>query len=288
VRYQAERYVFARMNPAPAPAPRRKSSRDPWKVADDIVFALFLATLAVALGETIWPSAPAWLSDSAELSLALFATASTLISLSRRLPGQNVLLATGIIAVIGTVTQVIGVKTAIPFGPIVYRAAGPLLSDTVPWFVPLVWVVAVLNARAVARMMARPWRKTRNYGVRIIVLTILLALAFELAFEPFATQVKHYWLWTPTKLRTDWFGTPITDFLGWLVTLSLIISFATPAMIDKGHRKLPPNYKPLLLWIGLNALFAAGAASQGLWLAVIVTAGVALVGTVFAVRGARW
>jgi len=69
-------------------------------------------------------------------------------------------------------------------------------------------VVTILNSRGVARLILRPWRKTRRYGFWLIGLTAALALVFDLGLEPFATRVKSYWLWSPTKLGLSWYGAP--------------------------------------------------------------------------------
>ena len=67
----------------------------------------------------------------------------------------------------------------------------------------------------------RPWRKLRVYGYWLMGLTTLLVLIFDLGLEPFATRVSHYWIWGQTKISIDWYGTPLSNFLGWLVTTLL-------------------------------------------------------------------
>ena len=69
------------------------------------------------------------------------------------------------------------------------------MLGVVPWPLPLLWVVLVINARGVGRLVMRPWRKTNFYGFWVIGLTCLLVLAFDLGLEPFAVEVKGYWLW---------------------------------------------------------------------------------------------
>src|ERR1017187_1664404 len=124
-----------------------------------------------------------------EALLLLSATACTLTSLARRLPGQNVLLAAAIIAVIGGAVHTLGVFASIPFGPFIYTAsAGLQMFNALPWTIPLLWVVVILNSRGVARLIMRPWRKMRAYGFWVIGLTAVLSLLFDLGLEPFATR----------------------------------------------------------------------------------------------------
>src|SRR5258706_1098319 len=118
---------------------------------------------------------------------ALVATAITLSVAARRLPFQNVLLAAVVIALIGGGVQLLGAATGIPFGAIIYTEnTRPLIFNLLPWAMPLVWVVAVLNARGVARLVLRPWRKTHTYGFRVIGLTCVLVGVLDLGLEPFA------------------------------------------------------------------------------------------------------
>lgn len=250
---------------------------------------LSLTFIGLVLAETVGalrvPGPAGW----PEAALVLAATASTLISLSRRLPGQNVFLAATIIAVIGGFVQVLGTITAVPFGPYLYtQAAGPRLLGLLPWWVPLVWVIVILNSRGVARLILRPWRKARTYGLRLIGLTTVLSLLCDFGLEPFAARMKGYVLWSPTRLGFSWYGAPVTNFAGWTVTALLMLAFVTPALINKSPVKHPPDYHPLALWSLLNTLFAAGAITHQFWLAAAVSSGALLITLIFAVRGARW
>jgi uncharacterized membrane protein len=254
-----------------------------------ILLTLFLLQFALVwvrlwlpwplLGNARWPD-----------GLLLALTAAALIaSLTRRLPGQNVMLAAIIIALIGSGVQVLGALTAIPFGPYVYTEhIGQQVFYPLPWAVPLVWVVVVLASRGVGRLILRPWRNTPAYGLRLIGLTTALVVLLDLGLEPFATQVKHYWYWNPTKLKSDWYTTPWVNFFGWAVTTLLILAFATPALINKkpGYQP-PPDYSPLAVWLLLNLLFATGAVVQHLWPALGVIAAGSFAVAVFALCGGR-
>jgi uncharacterized membrane protein len=222
--------------------------------------------------------------------LVVLATAATLAALARRLPGQNVILASLIIAFIGGALHTVGALTGIPFGPYTYNYAnvGRELFYPLPWAVPMVWIVLVFNSRGVARLVLRPWRKTRSYGFWVIGLTAALVVLLDLGLEPFATRVKGFWFWTPTKLPFAWYGAPFVNFIGWAVGTLLILAFATPTLIDKKKVKHPPDYHPLNIWLLLNLLFATGALAHGLWPATIAIVAASLMVTIFALRGAKW
>jgi uncharacterized membrane protein len=100
--------------------------------------------------------------------------------------------------------------------------------------------------------------------------------------------VKRYWLWTPTRFPFDWYGAPVTNFVGWVVTALLILAFASPSLIRKKPVKSPPDYHPLLVWTLLNLLFVTGAFSLQLWFAAGFSALASIVAIIFAIRGAWW
>jgi len=223
-----------------------------------------------------------------ETALILLAAGSSITALLRQLPAQNVLSATFIIALAGGIISTVGEKFGVPFGSfIVGVESGPRIFGTVSWATPLIWMVAILNSRGVARLMLRPWRKTKTYGFRLIGFTAALTAAFDFAFEPFATRVKHYWFWEPTKL--SWQGAPLVNFLAWAIVTALILAFVTPLLINKQlSKRRAPDFHPLGIWMGAIFLFGIGSAVHGLWMAATVDAAIGIVTAIFAVRGAKW
>jgi uncharacterized membrane protein len=252
--------------------------------------ALFLAAYALVLMRLWWPmhlpGKPGWPCAA----LLLLAAVSTVAALARHLPLQNILFAALTILLASSAVIWLDLKTGIPFGQFTMGDnTGPKLLKAVPWVLPPVWVVSILNSRGVARLILRPWRKLHAYGFWLIGVTTALTVLFDLALDPFASQVKHYWYWEPTKFPLTWQGAPLVNFFGWAVVSLLILAFITPMLINKHpiHRR-PPDFHPLGVWLGGVLLFGLGAVSQGLWLAAAVDGIFAVVVTVFAVRGARW
>jgi uncharacterized membrane protein len=254
------------------------------------LFGLFLLQFALVwtrlwlpwplLGSAHWPDG----------LLVVLATAAVVGSLTRQLPAQNVMLAAIIIAFIGGAVQSLGALTALPFGPYVYTEhTGQQLFNLLPWAVPLMWITAILASRGVARLALRPWRKSSNYGFRLIGLTTALVVLLDLGLEPFAARVKHYWFWNPTRLKFDWYDAPWVNSFGWAVTTLLILAFATPSLINKKPGpQPPPDYVPLVVWLSINILFATGAAVHHLWPALGLVSLGSITVAVFALRGASW
>jgi uncharacterized membrane protein len=252
-----------------------------------IVFAAAFVLVMVILFKPLkLPGHPGW----PELVLLVSGVACAITALAQRLPLQNVLLATFIIAVLGGAVHALGVITGIPFGPFEFGAEfGPVVFQTLPWAVPFIWILAILNARGVARLILRPWRKINAYGFWLIGVTALLALLFDFAMEPFASRVKHYWLWTPTKFPVTWQGTPLSNFLAWAAMSVLISVVIAPALINKqpGKRNTP-DFHPFAVWLGAILLFGAGCAQNGLLSAAVADGILAAAVTVFAIRGGTW
>jgi uncharacterized membrane protein len=246
------------------------------------VFALALAVNGLALD---LPGKPGW----PEALLLVLATAGTITALAQQLPLQNVLLAAGVIALLGGAIHTLGVTMGIPFGPFLFGAeAGPQLFKTLPWTLPLIWVVAILNSRGVARLVLRPWRKIRNYGFWLIGLTALLTAMFDFALDPFAARVKHYWLWLPTKFPVTWQGAPLVNFFSWLAVSLLVLAFITPALINKNPVRRTPDFHPLAIWLGAMLLFGLGSRLHGMWPAAALDGVLIVLVATFAIRGGRW
>jgi uncharacterized membrane protein len=245
-------------------------------------FALVLAANGLSLD---LPGKPGW----PEALLLLLATVSTITALARQLPLQNVLLAAFVIALLGGAVHALGVTTGIPFGPFLFGAeAGPQFFKTLPWAMPLIWVVAILNSRGVVRLILRPWRKIRSYGFWLIGLTAALTMLFDLAFDPFASRVKHYWLWMPTKFPLTWQGAPLVNFLSWAAVTLLMLVLVTPALINKNPARRAPDFHPLAVWLGAILLFGIASALHGMWGTVAVDGIIAVLAATFAIRGGQW
>jgi uncharacterized membrane protein len=227
--------------------------------------------------------------DWLEGALLLSAMVCAVTAVSRTLPFQNVLWGAVVIGCIGGMAHAIGFLASIPFGPYVYTpAAGPKIFGLLPWAIPLLWILFIYSSRGVARLILKPWRKTRVYGFWLMGLTVVLSLILDLGMDPFASRLKHYWIWELTRFPYDWHGTPLTSFLGWTVTAAFVMVFVTPMLINKKPGSSSMEYRCSIIWILLNVLFVTVAVTHEFWLA----AGVVTVGTaaalIFAVRGAKW
>lgn len=219
----------------------------------------------------------------------LLATGTSLLALGKRLPLQNVLMTAALVASLSAGILLVGASSGVPFGPFVYsETLGEKIFQLLPWPMPLLWIVVLINGRGVARLIMRPWRKTNLYGFWVIGLTCLLAVLFDLGLEPFATSVQHWWIWQPTRARWLWYGAPWVNSLGWLVAALAILVFATPWLINKQPVKRPMDYHPLIVWVLINLTLVAGNAAHDLWPPVWLSLVGNVTAAIWAIRGARW
>lgn len=241
-----------------------------------VVAAFAAGLLAHARPDAVWPVGV----------LLVVATASTLVSLTRTLQVQNVCVTAAFILVIAAAVLFLDAKTAIPFGPMIFTAnSGEQIFSALPLTPLLLWLAVILNCRGVARLILRPWRKLRTYGFRVIGLTCLLTVLFDLGLEPFATRAHRFWIWDVASAAPGWFAAPWVNFLGWAMTTLLILAFTTPWLINKmPSGKRPPDIHPLFLWLTLNLYLAASLATHQLWPATATVLGVSLVTSVLAWR----
>jgi len=239
-----------------------------WQTKAHVVLGALFVLNALLVGFAQRLSAPMiGMAHWPEGLLLLICAASTLAALCTQLPAQNVVFAAALIGVLTGAVHAINGIAAVPLGPVEYhrQEVGQFLFYPLPWAVPVLWTIVILNARGVARLMLRAKRGAPYYGFWVMGMTVLLVIVFDLSLEPFATQIKEYWSWKPTKLPTSWYTAPWTNFIGCAVMTLLILLFVTPMLINKSPVRKPVTYNPLLVWDSLSLVLLAGTTARPLW-----------------------
>lgn len=203
--------------------------------------------------------------------IVVLAFAATLLRQARTLPWQNVIACSAVIALLSGIFLAIGAKVGIPFGPFFFTENfAPLLFHQVPWPLPLLWVVVLLNARGVARLILHRWQNGPNHGLWIIAAASLLAALFDAALEPFASHANHWWIWKPSRATFSWYGAPWVNFVGWMVVTFFILALTAPWLINKKSSDEPPlDFQPLIVWTALMLLLTVGNAVNHLLAATV-------------------
>jgi hypothetical protein len=173
----------------------------------------------------------------------VIATLATLFGLSRWWPSQNVIAVTFLtFAFSAALEHVISISASAPFP----ESAGKTLVG-IPLSIPLLWLVVMLNARGVARLILWPHREKGSYGLWLIFFTALMTALLLLAQE----SISHrFYSWEPLLVL---FG---VRFLGAVFLLAIV----APFFIPKTAIVPTPACGPVAIWsvINLYVVIAAG------------------------------
>ncbi len=257
-----------------------------------LLHRLCLALLLAALG-LVWvrawlPQPPLGGARWPEGLLVLLATAGTLAAQARQLPAQNVALSSAVIVSLAALAQAIGVWTGTPLGPFAGTfQPGGLAIEWMFW-ASVLCLLALLTARGVARLLLRPRQGSANYGLAVLGLTVLLALVFDLALEPFVTSLPAPGSQRlPGRLDFGWYGTPWLVFPARAGAALLMLLCATTSLINKRPGTTPPDCHPLAVWVLANLLFATGALACRFWSAAALDLLSALIAPLLALLVSR-
>jgi putative membrane protein len=151
--------------------------------------------------------------------------------------GPRALVAFAVALAFGVAIEAIGTRTGVPFGAYVYEAPGPSVLG-VPLLVPAGWWAFTMIALAVAPVRGRAW------------LAPLALVAWDLGLDPLMVD-RGFW----TFARQDWFGVPISNFLGWYLS-GLVLAWALrrllPGMREVRSRSLRGVYAVQAFLIGFG------------------------------------
>src|SRR5690349_12348931 len=93
--------------------------------------------------------------------ILLLALLATYLALTREVPLQNVISAAAIIGFISWVLLSLG--------------QGSINRSASTWRFVVLAVIAILNSRGIARLALMQWRQRPNYGIWLLVLTVLIS-----------------------------------------------------------------------------------------------------------------
>jgi putative membrane protein len=124
---------------------------------------------------------------------------------------------------IGYLMELIGVHTGFPFGHYYFTdGMGPKL-----FAVPILMGPAYVGMGYVSWTIARIIVSHENddgvaAGARLVALPLVASfamVAWDISFDPALSTFGHYWVWLEGG---SYFGVPVSNFLGWLLTNYLI------------------------------------------------------------------
>jgi uncharacterized membrane protein len=237
---------------------RQKVKMERWHAVEKLAIAAFVIWSAAGLTFTLghispntiarWP-VPGWLGqfvdhclEYGDPILILLAFANTHLHAARQWSAAVARRWGLIVLVCAFGIESMGATTGFPFGDYHYTDRfGPMLG-VVPLTIPLAWHVVVTNALFLIRTVAPNVSRLAE-----AVLAGVLCMLYDFVLEPFATTVKHYWIWTGGTI-------PPLNYVAWFVLSGLLVRLFAPTL--SSHYRLDP--RPALI-LGLTiAIFIAG------------------------------
>ena len=146
---------------------------------------------------------------------------------------RGILVFTAICLVIGNIIESIGVLTGFPYGHYEFLPLmGPQLNR-VPILLGLAYIGMAYVSWTLARLILTV-TAVKPAGPQLITLPLLAAVimtVWDVAQDPVWSTLLHGWRWRDGGL---WFGVPLTNYAGWLLTVFLIyfIKFAWDICAD--------------------------------------------------------
>jgi uncharacterized membrane protein len=192
---------------------------------------------------------------------------------------RGILIFFTICLVVGNVFENLGVRGGFPFGGYYFTdVTGPKLF-AVPILLGLAYLGMAYLSWTLARVILGGMRNPL-IGLRIVTVPLVAAcimVAWDLAMDSVWSTIVHAWIW---RDGGAYYGVPISNFLGWYVTVFLIVQLFAVYMRGRSTNvdRLPSNYWPLVV------LFY-GIAAAGNLLLLIPHAAPAVV---MDASGARW
>jgi len=155
---------------------------------------------------------------------------------------QTCLCCAGVL-LLSAVAETVGTLTGFPFGNYYYTPVlGPRLGGVLPLAIPLAWWTVLSGFYFILHDLRPTWTP------RLLALgTAFAAVGFDWILEPFAWQVRHYWIWAGLAV-------PLQNYLSWFV-----LSFALARLLPLHGRQAPGRRLIPALTLGLMLLlFVAG------------------------------
>jgi len=211
--------------------------------------AFFLGTSAfVAIGRFLgWPG------QASEVIFVALGLALTVVWMNRNLPLQNVLLAIAILASLDFVAILVveAGKTGNHLSPGLPSAQATVLAK---YMQAAAWALLLLNAQGVARPLAARLEGSSVYGLWMLGFASALACGFAVGSEAALSGPSNKTWAAKTAM-----------VMGWYCFALLCLALVSPSLLKRKPGPKVVSIEPAWVWIGLNLVVMATAASRGFW-----------------------
>lgn len=176
------------------------------------------------------------------------ATLATVFGLIRWWPSQNVIaIAFLTIAFSAALEHVLVISTGVA-----YPESAGHSAFGVPWSIPLLWLITLVNARSVARLVLWPRRQKGSYGLWLIVVTAIMTALVLLVQEVVSGRF------------VTW-NTPLGLCVVRFIAAVLLLAIVAPFLIPKGAIVPPPDCGPVMIWAIVNIYLVVIAGISQAW-----------------------
>lgn len=223
-----------------------------------VLFGLFCVAYPLAVIGVAF-DVPSPFSLGAAGSALLFLEGALVLLACVLLSGWRRALTAGLlIIVLSYLVEAVGVNTGFPFGAYLYTdTLWPRLPGGVPLAVMFAWLLIVLGAYNWVRVIGSRLGRALLGGI--------LGTLLDLAIEPVAAHVVHYWQWfAPGPL--NYYGVPLANFVTWLIVIFLLLLLVESIFPrnDKAHNNVTTRRAERLARSIPRILFAASLFMFGL------------------------
>ncbi|MEO5817567.1 MAG: carotenoid biosynthesis protein [Gemmatimonadaceae bacterium] len=254
--------------------------------------ALLLLLSGIAFATFLAPPAPAWLATPANQRVAAFmftfggqttvvlGAIAGLCHAASRLGWRTALAIFGAAFSISLAAELTGTTTGYPFGPYSYTTQlGALIGGRVPFNIPTSWFFMLYASLAICGRLLHAADSSASKW-RWAILAAFVLTAWDVSMDPAMVATTH-WLWhlppsDGSLVRTVFlsgffYGMPLTNWLGWLLTGSVVarvmLAIVPPS---RWAADVSPTTLPLVLY-AVNGVFPILiCAGRGMWWAVVL------------------
>jgi len=216
-----------------------------------------------AVGYVVFTVIPAVFPNGVFVPAILFLFPFVLIHGLKRYPWKGIVVFIVITFIISGIMENLSILTGFPFGLYYYSANLGAKLFLVPLFIfpsyiafgYLAWVLSTILVGRVHRA------STMFTAVAVPLVASFMMVVWDLSLDPVASTINHAWIWTQGG---GYFGVPISNFLGWSLTVYLFFQlfamFLRKRGPDSSSSELPiTHYLQLILvymWTGFGFVFS--------------------------------
>jgi len=122
---------------------------------------------------------------------------------------------------ISNIMENLGVMTGFPFGPYHYTdAIGPLLFKVPLLIGPGYFGVSYVSWTLANVLLDTDHRRDALATVAVPIVATFIVVGWDVCLDPGSSTIAKIWIW---EKGGGYFGVPLTNFLGWILTVFLFL-----------------------------------------------------------------